>query len=756
VERWRIRVRGTVQGVGFRPFVYRRAVALQLSGRVGNDGEGVVVDVEGPRETLTALLHAVRSQAPALALVEQVAVERLPVTGDRGFVIAPTVTGAGTDVRVSADVAPCEACLRELGDADDRRFGYPFLNCTDCGPRYTIVRNVPYDRASTTMSDFPLCARCQQEYDDPADRRFHAQPTACPDCGPRLWWREEQGSAEGPSALDAAARVLGSGGVVAVKGVGGYHLACDAGDERALTLLRRRKNRPDKPFAVMVGDLSAAEELCVLSSSARAALTSLRRPIVLAPRRSRASVAPGVAPGLPELGVALPSSGLHVLLLAAVHRPVVMTSGNRSGEPLVHDDAEALDVLGPLVDGVLGHDRPIHVGVDDSVLRSAPGGRLQMTRRARGWVPQPVRLTVASPHPVLAVGAQLKSTVALARGNSLTVSQHLGDLDDWPTYGAFTSAIGHLIRLSGVQPTVVAHDLHPDYRSTAWAQESGLTRIGVQHHHAHVAACLVEHRITTKVLGIAFDGTGLGTDGTLWGGEFLLADLLDFERVGHLVPAQQPGGDAAVREPWRMALSWLHRALGPDVAAEHGARLDGRWAAVLSLVASGRSPETSSAGRLFDAAAALLGIRSIVSYEGQAAIELEACARKATASRTPEWDVDVRGSVLDPAPLLLGLVDGRSRGLGVDVLAAAFHRGLASGTARLAVDLAELHDVDTVALSGGVFQNVVFSDLLADQLRRAGLRVLMHEHLPPHDGSISAGQAGVAAARLATEGRRNA
>jgi hydrogenase maturation protein HypF len=746
VVRCRIRVRGTVQGVGFRPFVYRRARELGLAGWVGNDAEGVLLEVEGPQDAVAALVQVVRTDPPPLSLVEAVEVEDVSPTRAVGFAIAATAHGTGPDVRVSADVAPCDPCLAELADPSDRRFGYPFLNCTDCGPRYTIVRDIPYDRGATTMRDFAMCAPCRAEYDDPADRRFHAQPNACPACGPALAWAATDERADGPAALDAAARCLRSGGVAAVKGVGGYHLACDAADEHAVATLRRRKQRDDKPFAVMVADLPAAQELVELDDSAQAALLSSRRPIVLAPRRSSAPVAVAVAPRLSELGVMLPSSPLHVLLLTAVGRPLVMTSGNRSDEPIAYEDADAAQRLGPLADGVLAHDRDIHVRTDDSVLRSAPGRPPQLVRRARGWVPQPLHLRVGARQPVLAVGAQLKSTVAVARAGAVVVSQHLGDLDHWSTYEAFTSAIEHLTRLSGVTPSVVAHDLHPDYRSTAWAAQSGLPRLGVQHHHAHIASCLVEHGVTSKVLGIAFDGLGLGTDGGLWGGEFLLADLTGFERVGHLVPVALPGGDAAVREPWRVALSWLHRSLGRDVAAEHGPAFDDRWSAVLSLVASGRCAETSSVGRLFDAVAALVGARTRVTYEGQAAVELEALARQAGRTCGETYELGLVGSTLDAGPMLAALLAARNRGTPAACLAAGFHRGLARSAGALAVELASAHGVDTVALSGGVFQNALLSELLSDRLHAAGLRVLLHERTAPNDGSISLGQAAVAAA----------
>lgn len=741
-------MRGTVQGVGFRPFVHRRATALGLTGWVSNDGEGVLIEVEGDLGSLDHLELDLSSQPPPLARVDAVEASPLPLSGHVGFVIRPTSGSAHVDVPVSADAAPCAACLDELADPANRRFGYPFINCTDCGPRLTIVTDVPYDRPSTTMAAFRMCAPCQREYDDPVDRRFHAQPNACAACGPQLRWRSGSEAVDGPAAVTAAAACLRAGGTIGIKGVGGYHLACDATSSSAVAELRARKRRPAKPLAVMVADEAAARGLVELSLVAAAALTSTQRPVLLAPLRKPAAIDPQVAPGLAELGVMLPSSPLHVLLLGAVDRPLVMTSGNLVDEPIAHDDADALARLGPLVDGLLTHDRVIHVPVDDSVVRVVSADRLQLVRRARGWTPRPLYLPVAADRTVLAVGAQLKSTVALAREHSLVVSQHLGDVENWSTHVSFVRAIEHLSRLARTAPDLVVHDLHPDYPSTAWAARSGLPSLAVQHHHAHIASCLVEHGRSSPVLGIAFDGTGLGTDGTLWGGELLIADLTGFRRVGHLLPVPLPGGDAAVREPWRMALSWLEASIGPDAAARWGASVDDRAPAVLGLVRSGSQPLTSSAGRLFDAVSALLGVRSRVSYEGQAAAELEAVARLGGPGGGA-YELPSSEGVLDPRPLLAGLWHGLQRGAPVEQLAADFHVGLSSGVAALAVTVAADAGVDTVALSGGVFQNALLSDLLSASLRAAGLQVLLHEQVPPNDGGISTGQAAIAAASLA-------
>ncbi|MEO7443839.1 MAG: carbamoyltransferase HypF, partial [Acidimicrobiales bacterium] len=546
--------------------------------------------------------------------------------------------------------------------------------------------------------------------------------------------------------------VLDRGGVLAVKGLGGYHLAADACSVVAVGELRRRKHRDDKPFAVMVADVGTARSLCVLSAEAEAALASPRRPIVLARRREGAAVAEGVAPGLPELGLMLPYTPLHSLLLDRLTRPLVMTSGNLSDEPISHDDADALARLGPLVDGLLTHDRPIHIRCDDSVVRAGwNGAAVQMARRSRGYAPEPLALPVAARRPILAVGAELKNTVAVARGGVVVASHHIGDLEHLPAYSSFLQAVDHLCRLAGVTPEVVAHDLHPEYLSTKYAMDLDLPLLGVQHHHAHIASCLVDHGRTGPVLGIAFDGLGFGCDGRLWGGEFLVADLYRSARAGHLRSVALAGGARAITEPWRMALSWLATALGDDEAEKYGRRVDQRWAAVLAVAKSPATARTTSAGRLFDAVAALIGLRTTISYEGQAAIELEAAA--ATEPLAIEgYPVSVSRdgatglAVLDPAPMLAAVVADRDRGVPVPEIAARFHAGLGRAAASLAVELAGEHRLSTAALSGGVFQNARLTATVAAAARAAGLEVLAHRRVPPNDGGISIGQAAIAAA----------
>jgi hydrogenase maturation protein HypF len=721
-----------------------------LGGEVCNDSEGVLVEVEGPVEALDELTRRLVDDAPPLARVSRVEVTPLSPTGDATALrIVESRPGAAPAAAVSVDVATCDDCLAEVADPCDRRFEYPFTNCTNCGPRYTIIRGIPYDRPATTMAGFPMCPACTAEYHDPADRRFHAQPNACPVCGPHLRLLAPDGKprAERGEALAGAAGALLAGEIVAVKGLGGYHLAALASDDEAVAKLRRRKHRDDKPFAVMVANLEIARSLGELSPAAKVALASARRPIVLAPRRAGADLAHGVAPGLPELGLMLPYTPLHHLLLARVGCPLVMTSGNASDEPIAHIDDDAVARLGPMADAILTHDRPIHIRCDDSVVRSRSGGDVQMVRRSRGYAPEPLALPGPARRQVLAVGAELKNTVAVAKDRVVVASHHIGDLEHLATYRSFLQAVDHLCQLYGVMPEMVAHDLHPEYLSTKLAGELDLPLVGVQHHHAHVASCLTEHGRAGPVLGLAFDGTGYGTDGTLWGGELLVADLRGFERVGHLAPITMPGGVAAIREPWRMGLAWAQRAQVGD-PFNHDPRHD----AVLDLATRGQGPVTTSMGRLFDAVAALLGLRPTVSYEAQAAIELEALARSVPRAEASTYPVDLGRDatgtmVIDPAPLVAALVTAKGRGTAPALLAAAFHESIGRAAATAAIDVARERGLATVALTGGVFQNPHLSEVVEEALDAAGLEVLVHRIVPPNDGGISIGQAAVAAAQ---------
>jgi hydrogenase maturation protein HypF len=737
-----VRVEGVVQGVGFRPFVYALASGLGLTGLVGNDVDGVFAEVEGPPAAVAEFLRRLERDAPPLARIERVTATDVTPLRSASFVIAPSAAHGPRRTLVSADTATCADCLRELADPADRRFGYPFINCTNCGPRFTIVRDVPYDRPLTTMAPFAMCERCAAEYHDPADRRFHAQPTCCPACGPRLALHPAGDGHADP--LPAAAELLMTGRILAVKGLGGYHLAADAGCERAVAALRARKHREDKPFAVMAADLAAAADLAEVDAAAAALLTSPARPIVLLPRRPGAAVAPATAPGNRRLGVMLPYTPLHHLLLAAVARPMVLTSGNVSDEPIAYRDDEAGDRLGGIADAFLTHDRAIHVRTDDSVAGTFRA-RPMLLRRSRGYVPEPLTVARAFPRPVLACGAELKNTFCLARGRHAFVSHHVGDLQNAETLRSFTEGIEHFRRLFDIEPEVVAHDLHPEYLSTKYALELDLPPLGVQHHHAHIASCLADNGEDGPVLGVAFDGTGYGPDGTIWGGEFLVASLASFERGGHLAPVPMPGGAAAIRQPWRMAAAYLGDAHDLDVRN----RNQDRWPAVVTMAAKGvNSPLTSSAGRLFDAAAAVLGVRDAINYEGQAAVELEQLADPAeTAAYPAAIDTGPGPFQARGADLLRGVVDDLTGGVPAPLIAARFHHGVAALIEAGCLRLRESHGLGTVALSGGVFQNLLLLRATVARLEARGFRVLLHSRVPCNDGGISLGQAVIAAAR---------
>jgi len=765
---------GVVQGVGFRPFVWRLATELGLAGRVRNAAGRVEIEAAGPAAALDAFARRLRDDAPPRARVERVTVRPLDAGLAAGlpvpFAIDESVSAASSDRLFPPDIATCDDCLRELSDPADRRFRYPFTNCTNCGPRATIITELPYDRAQTTMRPFPLCPACDAEYRDPANRRFHAEPVACPACGPRLSWRPTGAPAPvalGEAALDAAVRALVDGQVVAVKGLGGYHLACDATDDDAVRRLRDRKRRWAKPFAVMVRDLGAATLLCRIGALERRLIEAPARPIVLleARRDGEPALAPSVATGNRRLGVFLPYTPLHHLLLEAVGRPLVLTSGNLTDEPLATDDDDALARLAGLADGFLAHDREIRARYDDSVTRVV-ARRESVVRRARGYAPGPLPLPVATPVPFLAVGAELKHTFTLARGGRAHVAPHNGDLEDLATHRAFTDGLAHLSRLLALEPEVAAHDLHPEYLSTkyALAQFPPAKRIAVQHHHAHVASCAAEHGITSRFLGVAYDGLGMGDDGTFWGGELFLADLRGYRRLGRFGRAPMPGGALAVRKPYRMALGYLLGAEGfrggaagmagaNELAGPFLARLDPREVALVrTQVARGlNAPVASSAGRLFDAAAALIGIRDVAEFEAQAAIDLELAAGDRRADALA-WHLDrVEGLlVYDPRPTLAALLDGVSRGRSAGSLAAGFQRAITVVTTAMLHDARERTGVRTVCLSGGVFQNRRLASDLLRGLASDGFEVFINRQVPVNDGGVSYGQAAVAAARLAS------
>ncbi len=773
-------VEGVVQGVGFRPFVWRLATELGLSGRVRNAAGRVEIDATGTSAALDAFARRLRADAPPRARVERVTAWALDQQDGPdlagAFVIEASRSAAASDRLFPPDIATCDACLAEVDDPADRRYRYPFTNCTNCGPRATIIDELPYDRAQTTMRAFPLCEACAAEYADPGNRRFHAEPVACPRCGPRLAYRRTEApapEAHEEAALAATVADLRAGSIVAVKGLGGYHLACDATDPAAVARLRDRKRRWAKPFAVMVRDLAAARALCHVTATEAALLTGPARPIVLlvARRRGTPALAQSVAAGNRRLGIFLPYTPLHHLLLEAVGRPLVLTSGNLSDEPLATDDADAATRLAGLADSFLTHDREIRARYDDSVTRVV-AGRESLVRRARGHAPEALPLPVGAPRPILAVGAELKHTFTLARGARAHVAPHNGDLEDLATHRAFTDGLAHLSRLLALEPEVVAHDRHPEYLSTkyALAHFPAGRRIAVQHHHAHVASCAAEHGITSPFLGVAYDGLGMGDDGTLWGGELLVADLVGYRRVARFGRAPLPGGALAVKRPYRMALGYLLGAEalgngdGPGVAGARGgdgdlsaellARLDPREVAVVrTQVARGlNAPLASSAGRLFDAAASLLGLRDVAEYEAQAAIDLEIAAGDRAAAPLP-YALERDGGLLvyDPRPTLAALLAGRAAGRPVGALAAAFHETIAEMTRELCADAATSTGIRTVCLSGGVFQNRRLATTLLRRLAGDGFEVFINRRVPVNDGGISYGQAAIAAATMAAE-----
>ncbi|WP_329486175.1 carbamoyltransferase HypF [Kitasatospora sp. NBC_01246] len=755
-QRRRVAVRGLVQGVGFRPFVFTLAAELGLAGTVTNTGDGVLAEVEGPPESVDAFCRRVATDAPPLARVASVEHEALALTGAAGFAITPSRTDGTRRTLIPPDTATCADCLAELADPGDRRYRHPFISCTNCGPRHTIVTGLPYDRANTTMAGFPLCPDCEREYTDPADRRFHAQPLCCHACGPRLALVVPGlPSLDGEAALTEARRLLADGAILAVKGIGGYHLACDALNERSVARLRRRKRRGAKPFALMARDLAEIARLLRPDPVEEELLTGAVRPIVLLRRRGPLPAAlEAVAPRSPDLGVMLPYTPLHQLLIAPPGPGLlVMTSANLSGEPVVTEDRDAFARLAPLVDAWLTHDRPIHVPCEDSVVRVVDGEQLPI-RRSRGHAPLPLPLP-APVRPVLAVGGDLKNTFALAQDGYAWLSGHIGDMDDLATLEAFDRAVAHLGAVTGVRPELLAVDRHPGYRSVRHARSTagGREVRTVQHHHAHVASVMAEHGLDggRPVLGVAFDGTGFGDDGAVWGGEVLLADYDGYRRLAHLAYVPLPGGDAAVARPYRTALAQLFAAglpwapeLPPVLACPENERLVLKRQLERSL----NCAPTSSMGRLFDAVSALAGICQRVEYEAQAAIELEGAAlAHGPAEGAYAFGLrPVDGTlVADPAPVLAAVVADLAAGAPAGLIAARFHDAVAGLVRRVCAVAREEHGTGTVALTGGVFANALLSSACAEGLRADGFTVLRHRRVPPNDGGLALGQLMVAA-----------
>ncbi|MCS6951807.1 MAG: carbamoyltransferase HypF [Bryobacteraceae bacterium] len=754
VTRKRIAISGIVQGVGFRPFVYRLAQELRLGGYVLNTSEGVLVEAEGHPEALERFLEGLRRRHPPFARIEEMIVTDAPPAGETEFAIRSSEETARPFVLVSPDLATCEDCYRDFTDPGNRRFRYPFTNCTHCGPRYTIIRDIPYDRPLTTMARFQMCSACQAEYDDPADRRFHAQPNACPRCGPRLtllWEGRVFDSEAGDSepVLRQAQRLLAEGHILAVKGLGGFHLACDAENDAAVRRLRERKRRSDKPFAVMAPDLATVAQFCWVAEADRAVLLSVERPIVILPRRPEAAISPAVAPFNNTLGVMLPYTPLHhLLLLDAPYRLLVMTSGNVSEEPIVTSNEEALVRLSGIADVFLLHDRDIYMRVDDSVVRTFEG-RPRLVRRSRGYAPHPIELG-AGLEEVLACGAELKNTFCLTKGRYALLSQHIGDLENYETLAFFAETLERMKKLFRVAPRVVAYDLHPDYLTTRFARELDVPlKVGVQHHHAHIAACMAENGLRDKVIGVAFDGTGYGTDGQIWGGEFLVADLAGFERRACFRYVPLPGGDQAVRQPWRSAVSYLTETFGSFRDWPELPLLEAVPPKTLELVQTMirrrvNTVGTSSCGRLFDAVASILGLRHEVTFEGQAAIELEMTACEGV-EESYFYDLETDGLWrLDLRATIRAIVADRRRGVSSGVIAAKFHNTVAAAIVEVSRRLRQAERLNRVCLSGGTFQNMYLLRRAVAGLRRSGFEVFLHSQVPANDGGLSLGQAAVA------------
>ncbi len=755
-------VRGIVQGVGFRPFIFNLAAKHHLTGWVRNTSSGVEIEVNGAPFALDNFLKAIKVDAPPLARIDSIESQACLPNGFTSFQIVESQPNPDDFIPISPDISICTDCQRELFDPSDRRFRYPFTNCTNCGPRFTIIKDIPYDRPKTTMADFELCPQCQAEYEDPHNRRFHAQPVACAACGPQLWFEANgQRLSEREDALQMARTWLKQGKILAVKGLGGFHLACDATNPAAVAELRKRKRRSDKPFGLMAFDLETVSWHCEVSAEDKALLQSPAHPIVLLERRPESTIAAETAPYQHSLGIMLPYTPLHLLLLEpelGFPEVLVMTSGNLSEEPIAYQDSDARARLADLADGFLLHNRPIHMRMDDSVMRTLalrhPAKGIEsgpyFIRRSRGYAPNPVKLAEELPS-VFAAGAELKNTFCLTRQDYAFISHHIGDMENYETLRSFEEGVAHYERLFRITPERLACDLHPNYLASRYAQErasrQGLPLVQVQHHHAHLAACLAENGWTSTepVIGLSFDGTGLGTDSAVWGGEFLLGGYQNYQRLYHLAYAPLPGGDLAVRKPARMALAHLWQAgldWEGDLPPVEALCMEERTALRGQLEHHINTPSTSSMGRLFDAVSALLGVRHIASYEGQAAVELEALADPNEAGSYP---FDIHDGIIDPLPVLVELISGWRAAIPLPILSARFHNSLANMVLEVCRSIRSSTGAGTVALSGGVWQNQFMLGRTLAGLRVAGFQVLIHRILPPNDGCIALGQALIAA-----------
>ncbi len=751
LKRQRYVIEGIVQGVGFRPFVYQLADRLCLNGWVRNDSRGVTIEVEGSVESLHDFGVSLQKEKPPLAVITNLVSQEIPLENAKSFLISSSGKDLASRVQIAPDSFVCDDCLNELFDPTDRRYLYPFINCTNCGPRYTIVTGIPYDRPLTTMAEFTMCPECLAEYENPRSRRFHAQPNACFKCGPQLSLLDSKGQLMTDDPLTAALNALQQGKIVAIKGIGGYHLAVDATNDDAVLTLRRRKERDEKPFAVMSRDLVAVREFSEVNDDEERLLSTAECPIVLLKKSARPILAEAIAPGNKYFGVMLPYTPLHHLLLSGNLATLVMTSANRTDDPIAYRDSEALNRLATIADMFLVNNRRIETRTEDSIVRMI-ADKAMITRRSRGFVPRRLMLPTVQ-KSVLAVGAELKNTVCLTRGENAFLSQHIGDLKNLDVYDAFKQTITHLKHILETEPVSVAHDLHPDYYSSRYARsESSLPCIAVQHHHAHLASCLAEHCVGERVIGVCFDGAGYGSDGHIWGGEFLLGDVKEYQRVGHFRYLPMPGGDLATASPWRMALSCL-QDLYSDIPAKNVALRgipEADWRLVAQATEKGlNAPLTSSCGRLFDAVSALIGLRQHVTFEGQAAIELEMRADPDQKMVYPYELIDDSGQVLfDSRPMLGKIIDEHQAGTTTAAISGRFHATLADMVTTICDHLRTQSGLHTVVLSGGVFQNALLTLLTKGLLTRAGFNVLTHSLVPPNDGGLALGQAVIAGSHL--------
>ncbi len=759
-KRLRINVYGRVQGVGFRPTVYRYAREQELAGWVANTADGVIIEVQGPEENINNFISRLKSLPPPQAELTDISLKAQPLQKEEQFQILASISSAQAKTQISADIATCPDCLRELRDSGDRRYLYPFINCTNCGPRFTIVQGIPYDRKNTTMNGFSMCSQCQSEYDDPGNRRFHAQPNACGQCGPVLSLVARRSSlvaCTGKEAVAETVRILSEGRIVAIKGLGGFHLAVDALNEQAVALLRKRKYREDKPFALLAPDIETIKKYCFVSQAEEKLLVSSRRPIVLLKKKPDCRIAGSVAPQNKYLGFLLPYTPLHYLLLNEL-KVLVLTSGNISAEPIAYENKEAEQRLAKIADYYLTHNRDIYIRCDDSVTRVFRATETEyILRRSRGYVPQPLSAPVSFPQEVLACGAQLKNTFALARGQEVYLSHHIGDLENWETLNSFEQGIEHFKKIFKLKPKLIAHDLHPDYLSTKYAlklrimgETSEFQTVPVQHHHAHIVSCLADNGLTDrKVIGVALDGTGYGDDGHIWGSEFMVADFAGYERRAHLQYAPLPGGEQAIKEPWRMAVSYLLRAYGEE-GLDLIPRFSGSKATLIKQMIEQKlnSPLTCGMGRLFAAVSALLGIREEINYEGQAACELERAINDvATGSYNYQLIKEQDKYIIDPLPVIREIVAELGKGVAGGIIAGRFHNTISALVIDLCQRLREETGIAEVALSGGVWQNMFLLEKVFSGLREKGFTVYLHRQVPANDGGISFGQAVIANAR---------